>query len=81
MDRIRNILTSVVVLCTTGVLLSAQGGYTASGTVVDQFGPVVGAAVVELGTSNGTSTGLDGGFSLTVSSPDSPVEISCIGYA
>ena len=81
MDRIRNILTSVVVLCTTGVLLSAQGGYTASGTVVDQFGPVIGAAVVELGTSNGTSTGLDGGFSLTVSSPDSPVEISCIGYA
>lgn len=81
MDRIRNILTSVVVLCTTGVLLSAQGGYTASGTVVDQYGPVIGAAVVELGTSNGTSTGLDGGFSLTVSSPDSPVEISCIGYA
>ena len=81
MDRIRNILTSVVVLCATGVLLSAQGGYTASSTVVDQFGPVIGAAVVEIGTSNGTSTGIDGGFALTVSSPDSPVEISCIGYA
>lgn len=81
MDRIRNILTSVVILCTTGVFLSAQGGYTVSGSVTDQFGPVIGAAVVEQGTSNGTSTGLDGGFSLTVSSPDSPVEISCIGYA
>ena len=63
-----------------GILSFAQGGYQASGTVEDQFGPVIGAAVVELGTSNGTSTGLDGSFSLTVSSPDAPVEISCVGY-
>ena len=80
MDRIRNILASVVLLCTTDVVLSAQGGYGASGTVVDRYGPVVGATVIEQGTSNGTSTGIDGGFSLTVSSPDSPVVISCIGY-
>ena len=46
--------------------LSAQGGYTVQGTVQDQYGPVIGAAVVELSTSNGTSTGPDGGFSLTV---------------
>ena len=63
-----------------GILSFAQGGYQASGTVVDSFGPVIGAAVVEQGTSNGTSTGLDGSFSLTVSSPDAPVEISCVGY-
>ena len=58
----------------------AQGGYQVGATVEDSQGPVVGATVVEVGTSNGTSTGPDGGFSLTVSSPDSPVEISCIGY-
>ena len=58
----------------------AQGGYQVGATVEDSQGPIVGATVVEMGTSNGTSTGPDGGFSLTVSSPDSPVEISCIGY-
>ena len=61
--------------------LSAQGGYTVQGTVQDQYGPVIGAAVVELSTSNGTSTGPDGGFSLAVTGPSAMVEISCIGYA
>lgn len=80
MDRYKNILTSLALFCAGGVVLSAQGGYDVSGTVQDQYGPVIGATVIEQGTSNGTSTGLDGGFSLTVSSPDAPVEISCIGY-
>ena len=81
MNTIRNILASVVMLFTTGAVSFSQGGYGVSGTVVDKYGPVIGATVVEQGTSNGTSTGADGGFSLTVASPDSPVEISCIGYA
>ena len=76
---IRNILASVVLLLTTGAVLSAQGGYSISGTVVDAQGPLVGATVLEQGTSNGTSTGPEGGFSLEVSSGDSPVEISCVG--
>ena len=80
MDRVRNMVVSLVFLLAGGALSFAQGGYQAGGTVVDSFGPVIGAAVVEQGTSNGTSTGLDGSFSLTVSSPDSPVEISCVGY-
>lgn len=80
MDKIKNILASVVLIFTTGAFLSAQDGYTVRGVVVDQFGPVIGATVVEQGTSNGTSTGLDGDFSLKVSGPDSPVEISCVGY-
>ena len=61
--------------------LSAQGGYTVQGTVQDQYGPVIGAAVVELSTSNGTSTGPDGGFSLTVTGPSAMVEIRSLGYA
>ena len=63
-----------------GITVLAQGGYQVGATVEDSQGPVVGATVVEVGTSNGTSTGPDGSFSLAVSSPDSPVEISCIGY-
>lgn len=80
MDRVRYILVSLALIVVGGTFLHAQGGYGVSGTVVDQFGPVIGAAVVEQGTSNGVSTGLDGSFSLTVSSPDAPVEISCVGY-
>ncbi|MBQ8839301.1 MAG: SusC/RagA family TonB-linked outer membrane protein [Bacteroidales bacterium] len=71
---------SLALFCAGDIIVSAQGGYEVSGTVRDRYGPVIGAAVVEVGTSNGTSTGLDGDFSLTVSSPDALVEISCIGY-
>ena len=81
MDRIRNICAAVALMLAGCASALAQGGYTVSGTVKDQLGPVIGAAVVEQGTSNGTSTGPDGGFSLTVSGPSAFVEISCIGYA
>ena len=81
MDILKKIYAALVLLSAGSIAVHAQGGYQVSGTVVDSFGPVIGAAVVEQGTSNGTSTGLDGGYSLTVSSPDSPVEISCIGYS
>ena len=81
MDRFKNILTSLALLCAGDVILSAQGGYGVSGTVQDKLGPLIGATVIEQGTSNGTSTDMDGSYSLTVSSPDSPVEFSCIGYA
>ena len=81
MDRFKNILTSLALLCAGGVVLYAQGGYGVSATVNDQYGPVAGATAVELGTSNGTTTGIDGEFSLKVASPESMVEVSCIGYA
>ena len=93
MDRIKYIVASLVLTCMGGAFVSAQcgaatlvlrslyPGYQVQGTVVDGFGPVAGAAVVEVGTSNGTSTDLDGKFSLTVSGQTAKVEISCIGYA
>ena len=81
MNRYVNICASLAVFLSGGIFAFAQGGYTVQGTVADAQGPIAGAAVVEVGTSNSTSTGPDGGYSLTVASPDSPVEISCIGYA
>ena len=78
---IRKTYLSLLLSVVGGIALSAQGGYGVSGTVVDEYGPVIGAAVVELGTSNGTSTGIDGSYSLTVTGPSAMVEISCIGYA
>ena len=81
MDRYRNILTSLALFCVGGVFVYAQGGYKVTGTVQDDLGPVIGSTVVEKGTASGTSTDLDGGFSLVVEGPESEVEISCIGYA
>ena len=81
MDKIIKFLLPSVLVFACGNLLSAQGGYSVQGTVVDKVGPVIGAAVVEIGTSNGTSSGMDGSFSLTVTGPSAMVEISCIGYA
>ena len=51
-----------------------------SGTIVDTKGePVIGANVVEKGTTNGTITDMDGKFSLEVKSGVT-LEISYIGY-
>jgi len=50
-----------------------------TGTVVDAQGPVIGASVVEKGTTNGTVTDFDGNFSLNVNS-GATIVISFIGY-
>ena len=75
-----HILAVTAIVFAGGPSVFAQGGYTVSGTVTDDLGPVIGATIIEQGTANGTTTGPDGGFSLTVSGPSSPVVISCIGY-
>ena len=81
MNRIMTLCASFLLSCIMGVSVFAQGGYEVKGVVVDAIGPVIGATVIEQGTTNGTSTGLDGDYVLTVSSADAVVEISCIGYA
>lgn len=58
----------------------AQGGRTITGTVSDESGaPLPGAVVLVSGTTHGTSTDLDGRYSLSVSG-DRSLEFSCIGY-
>lgn len=59
----------------------AQGGTVLKGVVTDGFGPAIGVAVLEKGSSNGVQTDLDGKFTLTVSGPNAEIEISCIGFA
>ena len=81
MNRIMTLCASVLLSCIMGVSVSAQGGYEVKGVVVDAIGPVIGATVIEQGTTNGVPTGLDGDYVLTVSSADAVVEVSCIGYA
>lgn len=81
MNRIMTLCASLVLSCIMGVSVFAQGGYTVKGVVSDPLGPVVGATVIEQGTANGVSTGLDGDYVLAVASADAVVEVSCIGYA
>lgn len=50
-----------------------------TGTVNDAFGPVAGANVIQKGTTNGTTTDMDGNFSIEV--PENAIlQISFIGY-
>ena len=79
MKKILSILAAIALSGVMGITASAQG-YAVRGVVVDQMGPVIGAAVMEAGTTNGAVTDLDGNFSFRVSSPDATVEVSCIGY-
>ena len=81
MNRIMTLCASFLLSCIMGASVFAQGGYEVKGVVVDAVGPIIGATVIEQGTTNGASTGLDGDYVLTVSSADAIVEISCIGYA
>ncbi|MBO4469700.1 MAG: SusC/RagA family TonB-linked outer membrane protein [Bacteroidales bacterium] len=76
----KKLLTLAAMLFIACAAVFAQGSYQVKGVVVDEFGPVIGAAVLEQGTSNGVSTDVDGAFTLKVSSADAIVEISCIGY-
>ena len=68
----------------TGVALLFMGGWafaqTTSGKVIDINGvPVIGAAVMVPGTTNGATTDIDGHFTLRVA-PGTQLEVSCIGY-
>lgn len=57
-----------------------QAKLSISGTVVDMTGEaLIGASVVEKGTTNGVVTDFDGRFALTVS-PGAVLEVSYIGY-
>lgn len=49
-----------------------------TGVVEDAEGPVIGASVIEKGTTNGTVTDLDGNFTLMVS-PNAILKISYVG--
>ena len=77
----KRIISTLTLWLGLTVMVFAQGGYQVKGVVIDSQGPVIGATVLEQGTSNGTATGLDGDYILRVSSPEALVEISCIGYS
>lgn len=71
------VLLTAAFLCGTGTAF-AQG--PVSGRIVDTDGlPVIGAAVMVDGTTTGTTTDLDGVFTIAAEE-NVPVTVSCIGY-
>ena len=59
----------------------AQGKYVVKGVVVDTTGtPVIGASVVEEGTTNGVTTDVNGQYVINVEGAKSIVQVSFIGY-
>ena len=58
----------------------AQDTFEVKGLVLDDVGPMIGATVLEAGTTNGTATASDGSYTLTASGPDAVLEFSSIGY-
>ncbi len=62
-------------------VVQAQNTTTVKGRVVDSTGEsIIGASVIESGTTNGIATGFDGDFQLNVTSGDSKITISYLGY-
>lgn len=61
-------------------IVSESSTTLVKGTVVDEKGePVLGASITEIGTTRGTTTGVDGGFSLKAGL-GAKLQISFIGY-
>ena len=82
----RKFLTMCLGLALLAMAIPAQvfaqsGKYEVKGVVVDSTGtPVIGASVVEQGTTNGITTDVNGQFVLNVQGEQSIVQISFIGY-
>ncbi|MCD7901303.1 MAG: TonB-dependent receptor [Bacteroides sp.] len=73
-------LLLMLAFLTIGQTLQAQSKQV-TGVVKDNTGEtIIGASVLEKGTSNGTITDLDGNFSINVSNDNAILQISFVGY-
>lgn len=57
-----------------------QAKRTIKGVVKDSFGPIIGANIIEKGTTNGVISDTDGNFTLSVSNPKATLIVTYIGY-
>src|SRR5690606_28376791 len=86
--RISFVLLLACAFCSTNIRASEkaesdivqQQKIQITGTVIDETGlPIIGANVLEIGTTNGTITDYDGNFSLSVTN-NAVIRITYIGY-
>ncbi|MEG1562619.1 MAG: TonB-dependent receptor [Bacteroides sp.] len=73
----KNIFLILCIFCSIGAMAQKK---SITGVVTDPTGEtVIGASVIELGSSNGTITNIDGKFTLTVKATGK-IQVSYIGY-
>lgn len=73
----RFLLFVLLSFLTTGIF----GQVNISGLVTDNNNaPLIGAAIIEKGTTNGTTTDLDGQFELRVANTNAVLEVSFVGF-
>ena len=79
-NLLKRVVSVALVLVLGGAALLAQNTITVTGTVTDaQKEPIIGASVLQQGTTVGAATDVDGNFTLTV--PEGAVlEFSSIGF-
>ena len=70
------LFTALLALC---LCFTAFAQTKVSGVINDNIGPAIGVSVIEQGTMNGTTTDMDGRFTLTVA-PGAKLVVSSIGY-
>ena len=76
--KIQNLLFLILFFLISFNSLGQQ--VTVSGTVKDEGGtPLVGASIIEMGTTNGTATNIDGQFTLAVAQ-GARIKISFVGF-
>lgn len=73
----KTIFLILCLLCSVGAMAQKK---SITGVVTDATGEsIIGASVVEVGTTNGVITDLDGKFTLSVN-PDGKIKVSYVGY-
>ena len=74
-------LRCYLVALLAAIAMSATAQVTVKGVVLDPATgeSLIGASVIEKGTKNGATTGIDGDFSLKVSSADATLVVSYVG--
>ena len=78
---IRSAILSAIAFLLACTVSSAQTPQTARGTVTDASGePVIGATIIIKGTLKGTSTDVNGSFTLSQVNPGDILQVSSIGY-
>ncbi|MDO4163808.1 MAG: TonB-dependent receptor [Bacteroides sp.] len=82
MDTKTNARKTLIALCMSMLCAVAFAQVRQiTGTVVDGIGePIIGANVLEVGTTNGVITDIDGNFRLDGVQPSSEIQITYIGY-
>ncbi|WP_242117425.1 SusC/RagA family TonB-linked outer membrane protein [Aestuariivivens sediminicola] len=79
---IKQLLKLMVFVCALTIQGAfAQEGTTITGTITDANGvPLLGANIIEKGTSNGASSDFDGNYSITLTTNNAVLQISFVGY-